>query len=458
MSFLVRAPLLLLAGLLIFGAAPRVFAEDETVEVPEETEAQKAIREAEEAAAQARADAEAAAQAQIAATNAQIQKLKAEIAALQNNLELTTAQKKTLQSAIKALDLQIQKLQKSVTLTTSQISQKDYEIGTISGSIRTTEEKISDAQVGIGTSIRQLDEMDAEHTAIALLSGNTLSDFFDEAVALESIRGGLQEKIRGLNALHTTLKTTKQSAETKRKELSSLKVTLAQTKQGVTAAKADQTSLLAQTKNKESEYQALIAKKQAEEAQFEQDLQDFEAQLGLSVAAGSVPTARPGVLQWPLDSIRITQYFGNTSFATQNPQIYGNKGHNAIDMAASSGSAVKAARGGTILGTGNTDATCPNASYGKWVFIKHDNGLSTLYAHLSSISVIQGQSVEVGEAIGYSGNTGYSTGPHLHFGVYASTGSKISSFASKSCKNKTYTMPVADVKAYLNPLSYLPTR
>jgi murein DD-endopeptidase MepM/ murein hydrolase activator NlpD len=125
-------------------------------------------------------------------------------------------------------------------------------------------------------------------------------------------------------------------------------------------------------------------------------------------------------------------------------------------MAASSGSTVRAARGGVIAGTGNTDTTCPNASYGKWIFIKHDNGLSTLYAHLSSINVSPGQSVAVGEAVGYSGNTGYSTGPHLHFGVYATSGSKITSFPSQSCKNKSYTMPVADVKAYLNPLSYLP--
>jgi murein DD-endopeptidase MepM/ murein hydrolase activator NlpD len=176
------------------------------------------------------------------------------------------------------------------------------------------------------------------------------------------------------------------------------------------------------------------------------------------VTPGSIPASRAGVLQWPLDSVRITQYFGNTSFATQNPQVYGNKGHNAIDLAASTGSRVKAALDGVVLGTGNTDATCPNASYGKWVFIKHPNGLSTLYAHLSVISVSSGEQVSTGDVIGLSGNTGYSTGPHLHFGVYAASGSKISSFPSASCRGKTYTMPVADVTAYLNPLSYLPAR
>ncbi len=398
------------------------------------------------------------AQAQIDATNAEIARLKAEIAALQSNLNATTAQKQTLQNAIKALDLQIQKLQKSVSLTSTQITQKDKEIGTLSGTIRTTEEKISDARDGVASSLRQLGQMDEEHLVTTLFGGGTLSSFFDEAVTLGSLRGELQNRIDDLDALKSNLQGSKQSAEAKRVELARLKADLDQQKKGVVVAKADQTTLLNQTKSKESEYQALIAKKKAEEEKFEQQLRDFEAGLGLSVSAGSLPAARAGVLQWPLDNVRITQYFGNTSFATQNPQIYGNKGHNAIDMAAPSGSKIKAARGGVVLGTGNTDTTCPNASYGKWVFIKHDNGLSTLYAHLSSISVSSGDSVETGEVVGYSGNTGYSTGPHLHFGVYASSGSKITSFASSSCRGKTYTMPVADVTAYLNPLSYLPAR
>ena len=78
-----------------------------------------------------------------------------------------------------------------------------------------------------------------------------------------------------------------------------------------------------------------------------------------------------------------------------------------------------------IVGTGNTDEPRGCYSYGKWILIKHENGLSTLYAHLSLIKVNAGETVNTGDIIGYSGNTGYSTGPHLHLTVYATQGVKI---------------------------------
>ena len=167
-----------------------------------------------------------------------------------------------------------------------------------------------------------------------------------------------------------------------------------------------------------------------------------------------IPKTGSGVLIWPLDNVYITQYFGNTSFATANPQVYNGRGHTGIDFRASIGTPVRSSLSGVVQGTGNTDAIRGCYSYGKWIMIKHPNGLSTLYAHLSLQNVIIGQEVKTGQVIGYSGNTGYSTGPHLHFGVYATQGVKIQTFStSVNCRGAV--IPVADYKAYLNPLSFL---
>jgi murein DD-endopeptidase MepM/ murein hydrolase activator NlpD len=86
--------------------------------------------------------------------------------------------------------------------------------------------------------------------------------------------------------------------------------------------------------------------------------------------------------------------------------------HAAIDLAASIGVPVKAAMDGRVSATG------VNATYGKFIILSHSGGYQTMYAHLSLVSVKQGASVEQGAKIGEVGNTGYSTGPHLHFAIY----------------------------------------
>ena len=391
-------------------------------------------------------------QAQLDATNAQIQKLKDEIAALQKDLNSTTAQKQTLQNAIKALDLQIQKLQKSVTLTTKQISQKDKEIGTITGDIRTTEQKIDDAQTGVATALRRLEQMDQEGLAVALFSGGTLSSFFDEAVNLGSLRSDLQNRVEDLGALRTNLQTSKQTAEQKRQQLAALKNNLNQQKQGVSATKSEQASLLATTKSKETEYQKLIAQKQAEEARFEEVLYELSSQLGIADSS-HIPTPKRGVLQWPLDNLRIpgdiTQTFGKT---VDSVRLYTSGTHDGIDLRASVGTPVRAALSGTVQEI--NQGSVANCQYGKWVLVKHPNGLSTLYAHLSQISVGEGDTVATGDFIGLAGSTGYATGPHLHFTLYLSESVTFKQYTCKS--GRAVTIPIAAPNAYLNPLSYLP--
>ena len=150
--------------------------------------------------------------------------------------------------------------------------------------------------------------------------------------------------------------------------------------------------------------------------------------------------------------MRITQYFGNTAFAKSG--AYNGSGHNGVDFGTPVGTKLKATLGGTVIGTGDTDVTCAGASYGKWILIQHNNGLASLYAHLSLIKVSKNDVVSTGDLIGYTGNTGYSTGPHLHLTVFATAAVKVESRPSRACGGRSYTMPVAALNAYLNPMDY----
>lgn len=89
-------------------------------------------------------------------------------------------------------------------------------------------------------------------------------------------------------------------------------------------------------------------------------------------------------------------------------------GYNGVDIAASVGTPIVAAAGGQVI---IARWGSWNGGYGNYVVIKHNNGMQTLYAHLNSIGVSQGQWVSQGQSIGTMGNTGRSTGPHLHFEV-----------------------------------------
>ncbi len=104
-----------------------------------------------------------------------------------------------------------------------------------------------------------------------------------------------------------------------------------------------------------------------------------------------------GLFQWPI-----------LGYITQGYWY----GHRAIDIGVPVGTAVHAADGGFVSFAGWTDV-----GYGYLIVIDHANGFATYYAHLSNFYVMAGQKVERGQVIGSTGNTGWSTGPHLHFEI-----------------------------------------
>ena len=104
-----------------------------------------------------------------------------------------------------------------------------------------------------------------------------------------------------------------------------------------------------------------------------------------------------------------------SQFVITNP--FGNHGHRGTDYGTPQGTPIQATISGVVL-----DNTNEHWSYGKNVVIKGDDGNVHMYAHLSVPKVRVGQRVKQGEVIGLSGNTGNSTGPHLHYEVRGANG------------------------------------
>ncbi|MFA6554049.1 MAG: peptidoglycan DD-metalloendopeptidase family protein [Candidatus Paceibacterota bacterium] len=393
-------------------------------------------------------------QAKIDQRNADIANLEKEIASYQKQIDALSTQTVSLVSTIKTLELTRKKLEKNISLTQDKIASKNYEIQRLGSQITGKESNISDNQRIIAKTFSTINESGSQSLPELILSSRSVSQTIDSFEQLNILQQGLYDRIKELSQDKANLETNKKASEKAKAELVKLNNQLSDQRALVLSTSAEQTALLKETSQSEANYKKILAQKKAQEAAFQQEINSYESQLNLLIHPNLIPHTGSGVLSWPLDKITVTQYFGNTPFATANPQVYNGRGHTGIDFRASIGTPVKAALSGTIIGVGDTDIVRSCYSYGKWVMIKHANGLSTLYAHLSLQNVIKGQTVSTGDMLGYSGNTGYSTGPHLHFGVYATEGVQIKRF-DNSVNCRGVVIPTADYKAYLNPLSYL---
>ncbi|MCA9364139.1 peptidoglycan DD-metalloendopeptidase family protein [Candidatus Kaiserbacteria bacterium] len=387
---------------------------------------------------------------QIADRNNRLKEIEAEIAKFQVALQTTGNEKSTLQSAINQLELERKKLQADISYTQNKIGATDLEISKLTIEITDTERTIEQNEAAIAETLRRLDEADTTSLIEALLSHTNLAAFWTSIEELEQVREVMGDNVRTLTEERELLEQQHKENTDRRSELVDLKAQYTDQNTVLGQTRAEKDTLLEKTQQKEEIYQQLLSEREAEKEKFEKELRDLEAQLQFILDPDSIPRSGTIVFDWPLDTVRITQYFGDTAFS--RTAAYRGNGHNGIDLGVSRGTPVKAALAGKVVAINTTVASM--CQYGKWVLIQHANGLSTLYAHLSLVSVNAGDTVSTGETIGYSGDTGYATGPHLHFTVYASQAVEFTQYTCNS--GVTLTIPVSAFTGYLNPMDYLP--
>lgn len=124
---------------------------------------------------------------------------------------------------------------------------------------------------------------------------------------------------------------------------------------------------------------------------------------------GSWPAGPPGSWASPLSDVKVSVPYG-----VRGDWASGH--HTGVDLAVPVGTTVRSVGSGTVVFSGTS------GSYGEAITIRMDDGKYTLYAHLSKRQVGKGDRVKAGTVIGKSGNTGRSTGPHLHFEVRSKRG------------------------------------
>ena len=372
---------------------------------------------------------------------------------LQQELDLVSKEGQTLGAAVKSLDAIKKKLAKDVSITKSKITSTDLTIQSLEKTVSQKEQQIITHRQAISDTLSTLAEYDTQPLILSLLASVELSALWKDTSQLEGLNIRLGEEISALRETRKILTQEKAEKEKVKKEQVSLQGQLLGQKTVVEENQKAKETLLIETKNKEAEYQKMLAENLARQKESEADLYRLEAELQIELDPSLIPGAKRGILAWPLDKVFITDPFGTRA----------DRFHNGVDFRASVGTPVKAVLAGVVQGTGNTDDQKGCYSYGRWILIKHGNGLTSVYSHLSASIIQTGQSINTGQIIGYSGGypraygSGNSSGPHLHLGLFASQGVEIRQFTtSRGCKQ--VFVPIArGIGAYLDPLAYLPT-
>lgn len=354
----------------------------------------------------------------LAVTQAEIDKQKNQQSQISNQIDEAKEKQKEIEAKKSETQKQVESISSQIDSYESQIDDLNSQIADANAKIKEAEEKLVQNQ----EEYEKKQEIFKQRLVVIYESGET--SYLDVLLSSSSLTDFISNyylvsELTDMDAqLMESLEKQKEEIETSKKEIEASKETL-------TTAKASKENVANQLKSAKTEKDKYVAQLSDEEKELEKEIQELKQanarianeikiaeekykkqleELKNNTSGGSSNTAGSGFFMTPVKtgSISAKAYYSSGKF------------HGAVDYAVSVGTPVYAAAAGVVMSTANL-----SGSYGTYVVIRHANGLQSYYAHgtYGSICVTPGQTVAKGQQIMKSGNTGNSTGPHLHFEV-----------------------------------------
>ncbi len=375
-----------------------------------------------------------ASQAEINRKTQQIQNIEQQIKQIEGRKAQTEQQKAArereaaqLRTQIGQLNADINSIEARINDVGAEIQQKDTQIASTKENIVTLEQQIEEQKNNIAELVKEMYQRVAFRNDIAIaLSTDTISDAFSEIEYTDGIQEKIRETLSSIMAKRDALAQEQEKLNAERGSLATAQENLRNQQIQIQTQRNQTANQVQASQNAASQLGASLNSLSSQEQQLRQQMSKFYAEL-VSMRSRVISSAESplGTIIWPTNSNRCTQGYGMTRFAQSG--AYGGAIHNGIDIGGN-GNPVYAVANGTVVG--RSSGTCPNSGYsscgggwGNWLAIRHGSGHVTLYAHLAGAPTVGvGQGVTQGATIGYIGNSGFSTGPHLHFGIYQSFG------------------------------------
>lgn len=320
---------------------------------------------------------------------------------------------------VKKLDANLEALDEELTKLGDDISNKEQEIEVTKEELEQARQIEKKQYESMKLRIKYMYEKGDSSYVDLLLQAESLSELLNKAEYIGKISAYDRQMLDRYIATKEQIAADEVKLEAEHTELLGL--------QEQTEAKQASVEQLMTAKQKElKNYESQISVAENQLTEYEKDIkaqedsikqieaqikrQEEEARKKAAQSGGSYKTVNLGDIKfiWPCpSSSRITSSFGGRSSPTEGAS----SNHKGIDIGASSGSDIIAAASGEVV------VSTYSYSAGNYVMINHGGGVYTVYMHASRLLVSVGQQVKQGQVIAKVGSTGYSTGPHLHFGI-----------------------------------------
>ena len=330
--------------------------------------------------------------------NSQIDALEDQLAAIQDDKSQAMEQKSLLEQQINAQNEAIRTVESTIAQYDGLIAEKETEVAE-------TQAKEEEQYALFCERVKTMEKVGTVSYWDILFGSSSFSDLLDRASMVSEIMKYDNEVMDQLSATRQELQEQQTALEATRAEQQAEKEDLEARRADLEAKEAEVDQLLAEITANETQIES--AKDDLEEAAAEIDAQVAQKQRELQalISSGQVSFDPGSGWQWPVPGYyTITSTFGNRI----HPITGRPNNHTGTDIGAPGGTPIQAARGGVVT------ISTYHYSYGNYVVVQHDNGISTLYAHMRSRAVSEGDVVEQGDVLGYVGTTGSSTGNHLH--------------------------------------------
>jgi len=325
----------------------------------------------------------------------------------------------SLNNQLSILDNRITEVQLDIEATENTLTALQYEIERDSLVISNKEIDIEKQKKMISEMIRVIHYNDDQSYLDIAANYKNFSDFYNQVQYLKKIEGDLTVSLTAVRISKEELEAQRKQTLERKKSYNEVKLALEEKKKDYKDQVYFKEDLLNQTHASEVTYKTLLSTLKSQYQQIEGEITGIEREMRRKLAEQDklkeIEDEGGTVLSWPVPSKYVTARFHDPEYPYRH--VFE---HSGLDIRASQGTAVKAAASGYVAQA----KRCTSASCYSYVMIIHQNGLATLYGHMSCISVKVDQFVTRGDVIGCSGGTPgtvgagpFVTGAHLHFEV-----------------------------------------